>query len=205
METRRIAADNLTLAADFDGPEDAPCVVLMHGGGQTRHAWRKVSDALVEAGYRTVAYDARGHGDSDWSADGVYGFDIFVNDLAVLLKSLPLKPVLVGASMGGVTALVTAARTPDAAGAIVLVDVTPRIDPVGAEKIRGFMTSHADGFDSLEAAVDAVAEYLPHRPRPKSNSGLLKNLRQRGPLRLRQPLQQDALRLSESVDRMSEL
>jgi pimeloyl-ACP methyl ester carboxylesterase len=173
----RLPGRGVTLEADVVGPRDAPCVVLMHGGGQTRHAWRRVTRNLLKMGYQVVAYDARGHGGSDWSPDGVYGIDIFVDDLRALLDRLPPRPALVGASMGGVTALITAAREPGLASALVLVDVTPVINLEGAERITGFMRQNLDGFDSLEQAADTVAAYLPHRPRPRDNSGLMKNLR----------------------------
>lgn len=63
------------------------------------------------------------------------------------------------------------------AAALVVVDITPRIDPVGVERIREFMAAHVnEGFATLEEASDAIAAYLPHRPRPKSLDGLRKNL-----------------------------
>ncbi len=165
------------LEADVSGPPNARTVVLMHGGGQTRHAWRRVSRALNEAGYHVVAFDARGHGGSDWSPDGRYGIDIFAADLRALLDQLPPRPALVGASMGGVTALITAAAEPGLASALVLVDVTPVVNLEGAERITGFMRQNLDGFTSLEHAAETVAAYLPHRPRPRDHSGLMKNLR----------------------------
>lgn len=62
--------------------------------------------------------------------------------------------------------------------AAILVDVTPRMKHDGVEKIIGFMSERAGhGFASLDEAADAIAEYLPHRPRPKNLSGLAKNLR----------------------------
>ncbi len=61
--------------------------------------------------------------------------------------------------------------------AVVLVDITPRVNPQGVERIRAFMTAKLEGVASLEEAADAVAAYLPHRPRPKDLSGLAKNLR----------------------------
>ena len=185
MQTRTLSvADGLNVTADFRGPESGPCVVLMHGGGQTRHAWGRTTEVLAERGYRTVAFDARGHGASDWSEAGRYGIEPMIEDLAEILKTLPPRPVLVGASVGGAVALCTAASNPTAASALVLVDVTPRVDMAGAEQILGFMRSNRGGFASLEEAADAVAAYLPHRPRPKDSSGLMKNLRQKDDGRL---------------------
>jgi pimeloyl-ACP methyl ester carboxylesterase len=185
MQTRRIpVADGLTVEADFKGPSSGPGVILMHGGGQTRHAWGQTTDALARRGYATMAFDARGHGGSDWSAAGRYGVEPMMDDLRIILTQSPPRPVLIGASMGGGVALCVAAADADAASALVLVDVTPRVDLAGAEQIIGFMRAHRDGFASLEEAADAVAAYLPHRPRPKDNGGLMKNLRLRDDGRL---------------------
>ena len=60
----------------------------------------------------------------------------------------------------------------------MLVDITPRVDVEGVSKIQGFMRAQLrEGFGSIAEAADAVAAYLPHRPRPRSHEGLKKNLR----------------------------
>ena len=59
------ASGGLQVAADIYGTK-GPLVVLQHGGGQTRHAWKGAGQKLAEAGYLAVSLDARGHGDSDW-------------------------------------------------------------------------------------------------------------------------------------------
>ncbi|MDB5885842.1 MAG: putative peroxidase (non-hem peroxidase), BpoB, alpha/beta hydrolase family, partial [Polaromonas sp.] len=69
------------IAGDAWGHPDDPLVLLQHGGGQTRHAWKGTGEALGAAGYYAVAFDARGHGDSDWAPDGLYGQDVMVQDL----------------------------------------------------------------------------------------------------------------------------
>jgi pimeloyl-ACP methyl ester carboxylesterase len=62
--------------------------------------------------------------------------------------------------------------------ALVLVDITPRVDAEGVVKIQSFMRAQLrEGFGSIAEAADAVAAYLPHRPRPRSHEGLKKNLR----------------------------
>jgi pimeloyl-ACP methyl ester carboxylesterase len=101
LETRRFQAHGLQLTADVGGDFTSPAVVLLHGGGQTRHAWG--STARAASGRYVVSLDLRGHGDSDWDPNGDYS----------------------------------------------------------------------------QAAADAVAAYLPHRPRPASPSGLRRNLRLR--------------------------
>jgi pimeloyl-ACP methyl ester carboxylesterase len=174
--------DGLRLAADQGGPEDGPTVVLLHGGGQTRHSWAGTWRTLVAAGWRTWSLDLRGHGDSAWAGNGDYSLDAFVGDVLAVATALPRPPILVGASLGGLASLVAVGESAvqeDTARALVLVDVAHRIEDEGRKRIGAFMTGHIDGFASVEEAADAIAAYNPHRPRPKDLSGLAKNLRQR--------------------------
>src|SRR5579864_5021971 len=83
-------------------------VLLLHGGGQTRHSWARTGARLGAAGYVALALDARGHGDSAWDHDGDYSLDAFVADLLAIVATLPEPPILVGASLGGITALLAA-------------------------------------------------------------------------------------------------
>jgi pimeloyl-ACP methyl ester carboxylesterase len=184
MTTVEIAgADGVRLAADVGGPEDGPTVVLLHGGGQTRHSWSATWRRLVDAGWRAWSVDLRGHGDSSWPDDGDYSLDGFADDVRAVARSLPRPPILVGASLGGLSSLVAVAESPvqtDTARALVLVDVAHRVEIGGRERIGEFMRGHLEeGFASLEEAADAIAAYNPHRPRPTDLSGLAKNLRQR--------------------------
>jgi len=182
-ETVRLpVTDGLLLAADVGGPVDGPTVVLLHGGGQTRHSWSGTWRVLVKNGWRAWSVDLRGHGDSDWAPDGDYSLDAFAGDVLSLATSLPRPPILVGASLGGLSSLVAVAESPvqtRTARALVLVDVAHQVEVAGRERIGTFMTGHLDGFASLEEAADAIATYNPHRPRPTDLSGLAKNLRQR--------------------------
>jgi pimeloyl-ACP methyl ester carboxylesterase len=167
------------LAVDFVGDSGRPPVILLHGGGQTRHAWGTAAHALADRGYQALVVDSRGHGDSDWSPATDYSMKAFVGDLMSVIQRLDAAPVLVGASMGGQIAMTTAADNMAAIRALVLVDVTPRIDRDGRARILGFMQSHPQGFANFEEAADAISEYLPHRPRPRDLSGLKRNLRLR--------------------------
>ncbi|MFI6045494.1 alpha/beta fold hydrolase [Nocardia sp. NPDC051321] len=170
----------LELAADQFGPVDGPLVVFLHGGGQTRHSWKQTGAKLGAAGMRVVTLDARGHGDSAWSEDGDYRRDTMVRDLLLVLEQLGAPAVVVGASMGGITGLLaTVAPGGEAISALVLVDIVTRPEKAGVARVIDFLGKHRDGFDSLEQVADAVAEYLPHRPRPKNTDGLLRNLRER--------------------------
>jgi pimeloyl-ACP methyl ester carboxylesterase len=179
--TVTLPGDGLSLAADLYGDETDPPVVLLHGGGQTRHAWGGAAAAFAAAGRFAISIDLRGHGHSDWSPDGVYGMTQFAGDVHALASSLGRTPALVGASLGGLASLVAVgeASTP-VASALVLVDVAPRIEVAGRVKIQAFMRAGMRGFDTLEDAADSIAAFIPHRPRPSDLSGLEKNLRHRG-------------------------
>lgn len=176
---RRIkGAAGLTVALDEWGSPEDPLVVFLHGGGQTRHSWKQAGSQLAEAGVHTVTVDLRGHGDSDWSPDGDYSLHSIRDDIVALLSSFGEPATLVGASLGGLTALMVSDERPDLVDRLVLVDVVTRIEQTGSERIRDFMQSAPDGFTSLEEAADTIAAYLPHRARPRSTQGLKKNLRQ---------------------------
>lgn len=171
-------AGGLDLVGDEAGNRAAPTVVLMHGGGQTRHSWSGTMRTLVGQGYHVINYDARGHGDSDWSESGAYHLDDRVVDLRAILQGRHGEFALVGASMGGATAIHAIASGLKAA-AVVLVDIVPEPEPEGIARIVNFMRAHTNGFASLDEAVDAVAAYNPSRPRPSDPSGLMRNLRER--------------------------
>lgn len=171
-------SDGLTLAGDSWGDPSGPLVILQHGGGQTRHAWKNTGATLGDAGYHAVAFDARGHGDSDWHPGRDYSQEASVRDLCAVIEALGDRPpALIGASMGGGTSLAAVGGGHVNATALVLVDVAPRIEPDGVANIRAFMGQNPDGFASLEEVAAAIANYQPHRPRPRRLDGLAKNVR----------------------------
>jgi len=177
--------EGLTLVADewnhgvaADSPQ--PTVLLLHGGGQNRFSWKNTGRILAGKGLHVVALDARGHGDSDRSPSADYGLHTLCADTVQVLEQIGRPVALVGASMGGLTGILAArAAGPQQVGRLVLVDVVPRYEQEGTDRIRDFMLSHVEGFETLEQAADAVAAYLPHRERPRSPEGLKKNLRRR--------------------------
>lgn len=177
-ETSRLSGDGLELAVDRWGEVGDP-VILMHGGGQTRHAWDCTARALVEQGRVAITYDARGHGQSAWAPEEDYRLECLARDLAAVASTLSTPPVLVGASLGGYTGMYAVGKLGLRAKALVLVDVAPQIEPAGVERIFAFMTGHEAGFATIEEAADAVARYLSHRRRPRNLDGLRKNLRLR--------------------------
>ncbi len=181
MQTRRYSGhQGLSLAADVGGDPAHPPVILLHGGGQTRHAWSRAARELVRAGYHVICPDARGHGDSGWAEDANYRLDAFAGDLRAIIATLHQAPALIGASLGGGTALLAIGESQaPLASALVLVDIVPRPDPRGVHNVVSFMGANPRGFATLEEAAEAVNAYNPHRPRQSDLSGLMKNLRRR--------------------------
>lgn len=183
-----LGADRNELAADLYASVDgcSGLAVLAHGGGQTRHSWRGTARSLSLHGWTALAYDQRGHGDSAWLADGSYSAAAYARDLIAVVADLVRRghgrPVVVGASLGGIAGLIAAGELDRTAfRALVLVDITPSVKADGVDRILSFMHAHAEqGFASPAEAADAISIYLPHRPRPDDLSGLAKNLR-RGP------------------------
>lgn len=168
------------MLADVCGPGTGIPVILLHGGGQTRFSWGRAAAELIESGYRVITPDLRGHGESQWCADGRYDLDDYIDDLDVIMRAQSSPPALVGASLGGVISLIgQGAGSLPPARALILVDVVPRMEPDGVQEIMDFMSASPGGFSSVEAAADAVARYLPHREQRSSADGLLKNLRLR--------------------------
>jgi pimeloyl-ACP methyl ester carboxylesterase len=174
----RLAGAGVELAGDlWPGRDDRPPVLLLHGGGQTRHSWARTAQRLADAGWPALALDLRGHGDSEWSAERDYTLDAFVADVLAVIDTLDRPPVLVGASLGGMTSLQLAGEHPGRACALVLVDIVVDSAPAGVKRILDFMAASPDGFADLDQAADAIAAYNPNRPRPKRLDGLRKNLR----------------------------
>lgn len=171
-------SDSVSIAGDSWGSPEGPLVLLMHGGGQTRHAWKGTGKLLGNAGYFAVAFDARGHGDSGWSPDGIYAADLNVEDLKCVVAALGhRRPVLVGASLGGRTSLGAVGEGHVDAAALILVDVAPRLEKEGVRNIDAFMKQKPEGFASLDEVAEAIGNYQPNRERPRKLDGLARNVR----------------------------
>jgi flavin reductase (DIM6/NTAB) family NADH-FMN oxidoreductase RutF/pimeloyl-ACP methyl ester carboxylesterase len=152
-------AGGIRLAVDAVGDPQNPCVLLLPGFGQTRGAWASVAKALGAAGRYAVTVDLRGHGDSDWSPDRAYALGDIVQDVLAILKQLPDRPAIVGASIGGLAALAAIGESERSlASALVLVDAAPRMSRLGMDRSTLLMTRDAEGFGSVQEAAQVLAE-----------------------------------------------
>jgi pimeloyl-ACP methyl ester carboxylesterase len=160
------------------GNRGQPPVLCLHGGGQTAYMYEELGAAL-RRDYHVLAPDLPHHGDSDPLLDPeAWGRQALAETLPPLLEEFGFdRTVIVGASLGGLTALALAAGWPHLVGGIVLIDIGHRIEPEGVRKIMDFMRSR-ESFASLEEAAEYIGTYLPYRRsfRPES---LTRNLRQR--------------------------
>ena len=174
----KVSEDREIIASEW-GDNMNPLVIMLHGGGQTRHSWKGVAAKIANLGFHVIAQDLRGHGESFWDHDGDYTFDAHRDDLVRIIQQLGKKANLVGASLGGMISLSLAGHEKESkyCSGLIMVDIGMRPNDEGSDRIVEFMRSGAKGFASVEEAADAVSGYLPHRERPKDISGLKKNLR----------------------------
>jgi pimeloyl-ACP methyl ester carboxylesterase len=174
-----VGHQGITIVGDCRGDRDAPTVLLLHGGGQTRHSWGGTAALLARQGWCAITLDARGHGESDWHDPGDYSLTAFALDVREVARVLPVTPFVVGASLGGCTAMLLEGEiSPGATRGIVLVDVVPQLNETGTDRIQEFMLARVlEGFATLEEARDANAAYNAFRPPPSDLEGLKKNLR----------------------------
>jgi pimeloyl-ACP methyl ester carboxylesterase len=186
-----VSIDGIALATQRWRGQRSPALLFAHGFGQTRHAWNGAARALAAQGFDATTFDARGHGESERVPRGDYHMEQFVADLLTVAAESHSAdgrpPVLAGASMGGLLGLVAAG---EATGnppfsALILVDITPRWETAGVERILGFMRAHPDGFASYDEAASAIEAYLPQRRERKTESQLQPLLRPGSDGRLR--------------------
>ncbi|MDV7352719.1 alpha/beta hydrolase [Rhodococcus oxybenzonivorans] len=179
----------VTLVADLWPATTNECetrgvAVFLHGVAQTRHSWRRTAARVGSAGWTAYSVDLRGHGDSDWAADGCYGVSAHLADLRNIVQSVrkfhPGLPVaIIGASLGGKVSLIGLGEDSELADILVLIDIAVTVEARGGRRVRDFMKSAPGGFASLEEAAEAVAAYQPGKARAANIDGLKKNLRLR--------------------------
>ena len=152
-----------------------PELVLLHGGAQNAHTWDTVALALDRP---LLALDLPGHGHSDWRPDHDYRPQTMAREVAVAVRTLaPAAELVVGMSLGGLTALCLAADHPDLVRRLVVVDVTPGTDAVKAEPIVAFV-SGPERFASFEEILDRTVAFNPSRSLASLKRGVLHNARE---------------------------
>lgn len=172
----RLQGDGLELAGSAYGDPADPPVLFFHGGGQSRNAWLGSAKTVSEAGYYGISFDLRGHGDSDWAADGDYLLDAFGRDVENLITHFDQQVTLVGASRGGQAALVGGSRHPNRVRLIMLADVAPMMRDDGVDGIRAFFAEGEVGFATLDEAANSLARHL-NQPRMDDSSRLARAMR----------------------------
>ena len=140
------------------GNQDREPLLLLHGIAQQAHSWDFISLALSDR-YHILALDARGHGDSQWAADGDYSLEAHQQDLDAFVEAMGLEGfILVGLSMGGRNGYVFASRRPEKVKALVIVDTEPEGTRQGSQRIRRFLTL-PDELDSYKEFAQRIQKY----------------------------------------------
>ncbi|KZE88961.1 alpha/beta fold hydrolase [Microbacterium sp. TNHR37B] len=136
--------------------EGPPVAVFLHGGGLNAHTW---DTTILATGLPAIAVDLPGHGDSSWRDDENYTGASLAEDVAPAIREWTGSPfVLVGHSLGGLTAAALAAHHPDLVRALIVVDITPGMDPDGgAAQIRAFFAGPIDWASREELVERALA------------------------------------------------
>jgi pimeloyl-ACP methyl ester carboxylesterase len=157
---------------------DSPQAVFLHGGGQNAHTWDTV---ILGLGVPALAVDLPGHGRSAWREDGDYGPKLNAETLRPVLRDLaPSAHLMVGMSLGGLTALRIAATEPELVPTLVLVDVTPSAPERHEEMTKAQLGAVAlvrgeRTFPSFEAMLDVTVAAAPHRDRNSLRRGVFHN------------------------------
>jgi pimeloyl-ACP methyl ester carboxylesterase len=143
------------------GDPAAPALILLHGFNQTGHSWDELATRAGAEGFRAVALDQRGHGDSDHARGGDYGREAMADDPARLADALGIdRFAAVGMSMGAVHALLCAVRHAARVRALVVVDWAPEVEASGVDAIAGVARL---GWASFDEAVAAMRAFNPRR------------------------------------------
>jgi pimeloyl-ACP methyl ester carboxylesterase len=169
-------APGRNLSALVWGDEPAE-LVLIHGGGQNAHTWDTLALALDRP---LVAVDLPGHGHSDWPGDArALEPALLADDVAVAIRALaPEARMVVGMSLGGITAMALGARHPELVPKLVLVDVTPGVDQEKSSDIRAFLAG-PESFASFDEILQRTIQFNPTRTESSLRRGVLHNAVQR--------------------------
>ena len=149
-----------------------PELVLLHGGAQNAHTWDTVALALARP---LVAIDLPGHGHSSHRDDHVYWPADNAATVETAVRSLaPDAKVVVGMSLGGLTALALTDRAPDVVRSLVLVDVTPGVNREKSSAIAQFIDG-PEYFESFDEILERTVAFNPTRTESSLRRGILHN------------------------------
>ncbi len=160
--------------------DTAPRIVFLHGGGQNAHTWDTV---IVGVGEPALAVDLPGHGHSGWRDDGDYSPQRNADTLLPMLREhAPAADLVVGMSLGGLTAVRLAAAAPELVRELVLIDVTPsalqRHSEMTKEQQGTVALMHGEReFPSFQAMLDLTVAAAPHREVKALRRGVFHNSR----------------------------
>jgi esterase len=149
-----------------------PRMLLVHGGAQNAHTWDTVALALRPT--PLLAVDLAGHGHSSWRDDRRYDPRSLGEDLVRVLEDLGGVDLVVGMSLGGLTATAAAAARPDLVGRMVAVDITPGVTRDKAREVHDFIEG-PQSFPSFSAIFDRTVEFNPTRSPASLRRGILHN------------------------------
>lgn len=156
-------------------------VVFLHGGGQNAHTWDTV---ILGLGLPALAIDLPGHGRSEWREDGDYGPALNAAAVEPVIRELaPEADLVVGMSLGGLTAMRLAVTAPDLVPKLVMIDVTPSAPERHEQMTQAQMGAVAlvrgeRSFPSFEAMVEVTVAASPHRSRESLQRGVFHNAKQ---------------------------
>ena len=155
-KSKNVTANGINLHYLDWGTEGQPPLVLLHGLRGHANVWEDVALALCND-YHVYSLDQRGRGDTDHAPGGDYSTDAFVSDLVGFVDAIGLdKFILFGHSMGGRNSMAFAGQYPDRLERLCIVDIGPRIEPAGGNRITEELRNLPPEFDNFEDALAHV-------------------------------------------------
>jgi pimeloyl-ACP methyl ester carboxylesterase len=158
--------------------DGAPRVVFLHGGGQNAHTWDTV---IIGLGEPALSVDLPGHGRSSWSEDGDYGPKLNATAVEPVVRAFaPDADLVVGMSLGGLTALRLAVAAPELVRKLVLVDVTPsaperHTEMTDEQKGTVALVQGEKTFPTFDSMLEVTIAAAPHRDRESLRRGVFHN------------------------------